>query len=171
MLRKHPNPYNPFVYYYLYYSCISKCIYCYMSMGNKKYLSLSLSFVTMVQCYILLRRQVMNKPVCVLRTVEKVSVVLDVLENMPHLHSGFPVVKDFNPQQVLSFKPLITWLSLLSVIMVYNSVALRELLKFFYYDISKNRYTFLLRKISLLRLYTYPNSGKYKRGNCLKISV
>ena len=34
----------------------------------------------------------MNKPVVVLRTVEKVKRIIEVMINMPHLHSGFPVV-------------------------------------------------------------------------------
>ena len=38
--------------------------------------------------------QVMNKPVVTLRAVERVTRIVDVLGNMPHLHSGFPVVEE-----------------------------------------------------------------------------
>ena len=44
--------------------------------------------------YDIMASQVMNKPVVMLRTVEKVTRVVEVLGNMPHLHSGFPVVED-----------------------------------------------------------------------------
>jgi hypothetical protein len=42
----------------------------------------------------------MNTPVIALRAVEQVSRIADVLQNMPHLHSGFPVVEDYDPDQV-----------------------------------------------------------------------
>ncbi|KAK2142065.1 hypothetical protein LSH36_1000g00038 [Paralvinella palmiformis] len=42
---------------------------------------------------------VMNTPVISLRAVEQVSRIVEVLENMPHLHSGFPVVDNYDPEQ------------------------------------------------------------------------
>ncbi len=43
----------------------------------------------------------MNTPVTVLRTIETVRKILHVLENMPHLHSGFPVIDEFDPVNVI----------------------------------------------------------------------
>ena len=38
----------------------------------------------------------MNKPVIVLRSQETIGRIEDVLSNTPHLHSGFPVVEQFD---------------------------------------------------------------------------
>ena len=51
--------------------------------------------------------QVMNTPVTVLRCEETVERIVHVLQNMPHLHSGFPVVSDFNVREVSTeFEPI-----------------------------------------------------------------
>jgi hypothetical protein len=42
----------------------------------------------------------MNTPVIVLNEVESVRRIMDVLENEPHSHSGFPVVEDYDPHSV-----------------------------------------------------------------------
>ena len=43
----------------------------------------------------------MNTPVIALSEVESVRRILDVLEFESHLHSGFPVVDECDPQVVL----------------------------------------------------------------------
>jgi len=41
-------------------------------------------------------REIMGKPVVVLRTVEKIRSIIDIL-NGPKSHNGFPVVENYNP--------------------------------------------------------------------------
>ena len=48
------------------------------------------------------KSQVMNKPVIVLQAQEKVGRILEVLESMPHVHSGFPVVDEYDPVLTVS---------------------------------------------------------------------
>lgn len=42
----------------------------------------------------------MNNPVIVLRTEESVQRIVDILETMPNMHSGYPVVYDFDMNEV-----------------------------------------------------------------------
>ena len=44
----------------------------------------------------------MSHPVTTLRTTEKVGRIIDILKSEPH--NGFPVVDNFNPEQVRADK-------------------------------------------------------------------